>query len=319
MSVQRVAVIADHRVMPFELSLAGRVLGTAVDSRGRELYDIRVCTADGRPAATTGGFDVTPRYGPEAVADADLVVVPPAPHHPELTRDGAPSPLQEVLTTAREDARIATVCLGSYVPASLGWLDGRSATTHWVCVDHFAERFPDVDVDPQALYVDEGRLLTSAGATAGIDMLLHIVRSDHGSAVANDVARRCVVPSWRDGGQLQYIAHPVRELTESGLDATLAWALDRLAEPLGIDDLAGHARMSRRTFTRRFRAVTGTSPTAWLLDKRTDYAKLLLETTEQPIDDVAHAAGFGSASALRKHLRAHAGVSPSAYRKSFHG
>lgn len=312
-----VVVVVDHGVMPFEMSLPGRVFGTANDSAGAPLYDVQICTLDGRPVTAAGGFDVAPRHDASVVRTADVVVVAPSAHHAELTPDGPPPDLATVLDEAPPHARIASVCLASYVLAAAGHLDGRSATTHWIAAEQFARTFPAVHVRADALYVDEGRFPTSAGATSGIDMMLHMLRTEHGSAVANDVARRCVVPSWRDGGQLQYIAQPIPDVDADDLAATLEWARDRLGDPLTVDDLARHARMSRRTFTRRFRTATGTSPIAWLLAQRTEYAKLLLESTDRTVDDVAHRAGFGSASALRKHLRHRFGVSPTDHRRAF--
>ncbi|UQE73261.1 helix-turn-helix domain-containing protein [Gordonia sp. PP30] len=315
--VSRVVVLADDGVMPFEMSLAGRVFGTAADGDGNPLYDVKVCTSDGAPVTASGGFDVVPRHGPDTLRHADLVVVAPSAQHATLTPDGPPSPLAAALGAVPAHARIASICLASYVLAAAGHLDGRTATTHWAAADHFARTFPRVTVDPGALYVDEGRYLTAAGATSGIDLMLHLIRAEYGSAVANDVARRCVVPSWRDGGQLQYIAQPVPEFDGDDLAPTLEWARDHLGDPLTVDTLARHARVSRRTFTRRFREATGTSPMAWLLDQRTEYAKLLLETTAYPVDDVAHRAGFGTGSALRKQLRLKHGVSPSSYRRAY--
>lgn len=312
-----VVVLADQGVKSFELSLAGRVFGTAADEDGRPLYDVEVCTVDGAPITTSDGFDLVPRRDAGAIADADLVVVAPAAHHAELTPDSPRTPIAEALDMAPPHAQIASVCISSYVLAAAGCLDGRSATTHWIAATHFAQTFPQIRVDADALYVDEGRFLTSAGASSGIDMMLYLLRSHHGSAVANDVARRCVVPSWRDGGQLRYIAQTLPEFDADDLAPTLDWARERLAQPLTVDGLARHAGLSRRTFTRRFRDTTGTSPMAWLLDQRTEYAKLLLETTDRTVDDIAHRAGFGTGSAFRKQLHLKYDVSPTAYRRAF--
>ena len=203
------------------------------------------------------------------------------------------------------------------VLAAAGLLDGRRATTHWSHAEQFRALYPQVDLDEQALFVDEGDVLTSAGLAAGMDLCLHVVRNDHGSEVANHVARYCVVPPWRDGGQAQFIEQPVPEPAVDSTAPVRDWALQHLAEPLDIATLAGHARMSVRTFTRRFRAETGSSPGAWLATQRVRHAQRLLETTDLPIDEVAVRAGLGTSTSLRQHLRRVADVSPSAYRRTF--
>jgi transcriptional regulator GlxA family with amidase domain len=196
-------------------------------------------------------------------------------------------------------------------------LDGRPATTHWLWADLFREQHPDVLLDPQVLFVDDGDVLTSAGVAAGVDLCLHLVRRDHGAAVANRAARRCVVPPWRSGGQSQFIERHVPAVTETSTAAARAWALEHLAEPLDLAALAARARMSVRTFTRRFRDETGLSPARWLAEQRVDRARHLLETTDLPVDQVARHSGFGTAAALRAQMAAAVGVAPSAYRSTF--
>jgi transcriptional regulator GlxA family with amidase domain len=203
------------------------------------------------------------------------------------------------------------------VLAAAGLLDGRPATTHWRHADRFRSLFPRVRLNPDVLFVDDGDVLTSAGVTAGIDLCLHVVRRDHGSETANRVARRCVVPAWRDGGQSQFIERPLPAVNEATTGPTRAWALERLDDPLDLRTLAGHARMSVRTFTRRFRDETGMSPNRWLTRQRVERARHLLEATDLPIDRVARDAGFGTATAMRQHLHAVVGVPPSAYRRTF--
>lgn len=318
MSIQIVAVIADDHVLPFELSLASRVLSTARDQKGHGAYDVRICTVGGRAVSTTAGFTLAPAEGLSILGRADMVVIAPSMHHTGLRPGTLPAPIRQALSEVPRAARLVSVCMGSFVLASAGLLDGLTATTHWAWAEQLSQAFPAVRVDANSLFVAQDRIVTSAGAAAGIDMFLHIVREDHGSAIANDVARRCIVPAWRDGGQQQYIPQPVPAHDTDHIGATLDWATTMLAAPLGIDDLARHATMSRRTFTRKFREATGTSPGNWLLRQRLEQAKRLLETTDKTVDDIAHTCGFGSSSALRKHLRACTGVSPAAYRKAFH-
>jgi transcriptional regulator GlxA family with amidase domain len=203
------------------------------------------------------------------------------------------------------------------VLAAAGLLDDRPATTHWAYADDFRDRYPRVKLDPDVLFVDDGDVLTSAGVAAGLDLCLHVIRRDHGSEVANRAARRCVVPPWRDGGQSQFIERPMPALGDSTTAATRAWALDRLDRQLTLEQLAEHARMSVRTFTRKFRDETGQSPGRWLVLQRVEHARRLLETTDLPIERVAAQAGLGTAASLRQHLRATVGVAPGAYRRTF--
>jgi transcriptional regulator GlxA family with amidase domain len=215
-------------------------------------------------------------------------------------------------------ARLLTVCSGAYALAHAGLLDGLRATTHWMHADDLARQFPEVDVDPNVLYVDTGQIMTSAGTAAGIDLLLHVVRLDHGADVANAVARRMVVPPHRDGGQAQFVEAPVPE--DEGIDpmaVTLDWALTHLDRPLTVELLARKALTSPRTFARRFRAVTGTTPLQWLLRQRILHAQRLLETTDLPVEIVAQRCGFGSASVLRTHFKRLLDTSPGAYRRMF--
>jgi transcriptional regulator GlxA family with amidase domain len=209
-----------------------------------------------------------------------------------------------------------SICTGASVLAAAGLLDGRPAATHWAWAERIGGLYPQVAWDFDVLFMDDGNVLTSAGVGAGVDLCLHIVRSDHGAAVANRTARRCVVPPWRDGGQAQYIERPVPAANGAGTDSTRSWVLDRLAEPVTLEEMAGHARMSVRTFTRRFRDETGLSPRQWLLRQRVEHARILLESTDLAVDAVARRSGLGSATALRQHLHATIGVAPSAYRRT---
>ncbi|MGW0393109.1 GlxA family transcriptional regulator [Streptomyces sp. NPDC003042] len=316
--MHRIAVLALEGVPPFELGMPSRVFGNAYDDAGNRLYEVTVCTADGLPVASDAGFTIGVSAGPEALAVADTVVIPPT-HAMAGLALGAPLPpaLAAALAMIRPGTRLVSICTGSYVLAAAGLLDGRPATTHWIMALDFQRAFPRVKLDEDVLFVDDGDILTSAGVAAGVDLCLHLIRRDHGTAVANRAARLCVVPPWRDGGQAQYIDRPVPEPTVATTTATRAWALERLAEPIALAELAAHARMSLRTFTRRFRDEVGMTPVQWLTAQRIEIARHLLESSDLPVDLVAHRAGFGSASSLRQHLRTALGVSPIAYRRTF--
>ncbi|WP_189948789.1 GlxA family transcriptional regulator [Streptomyces roseolus] len=311
-AVHRVVVLALDGVYPFELGIPSRIFGALQDR-----YEVRTCSVDGGPVATNADFSVTVGYGPEILAAADTVVLPPF----ELSRISRELPpgAAEALATVRPGTRIVSICTGAFVLAAAGLLDGRPATTHWAVAGVFRSWYPTVELDPDVLFVDDGDVLTSAGAASGVDVCLHLVRRDHGAAVANHVARVCVVPPWRDGGQAQYIEHPVPPPSVNGTSATRQWAMENLHEPLTLAQLAGHARMSLRTFIRRFNEEVGTSPGRWLIQQRVSRAQHLLETTDLPVDDIAGRVGFATGTSLREHLHAAIGVSPMAYRRTFRG
>jgi transcriptional regulator GlxA family with amidase domain len=312
--MHRVAVLALDGVIPFELSIPSRIFGVATTADGTPLYEIVTCTVDGEPVVTQADYAVSVSRDASVLASADTVVLPSSP----VGVDGSlPDDVTAALATIRPGTRLVSICLGAFALAVTGVLDDRPATTHWMHAEHFQARFPRVRVNPDVLFVDDGDVLTSAGAAAGVDLCLHIVRRDHGSAVANVVARRCVVPPWRDGGQAQYVERAVRERAEATTAAARAWALTRLDHLLSLDDLAARAGMSRRTFTRRFRDEVGMSPGQWLTLQRVELARDLLETTDLSTEAVATRAGFGTAAALRHHLRAALGTSPMAYRRTF--
>jgi transcriptional regulator GlxA family with amidase domain len=307
---ERVVVLALDGVYPFELGIPSRILGAA-DGR----YEVLTCSVDGRPVRTNADFGVTVEHGPEALATAGTVVIAPvAPAH--LT-DEVPDDVLAALALIRPGTRIVSICTGAFVLAAAGLLDGRRATTHWQVADRFRRMFPLVDLDPDVLFVDDHPFLTSAGAASGVDICLHLVRKDHGSHLANTVARRCVVPPFRDGGQAQYIEQPVPEQGAASTAATRAWVLERLGEPLTLADLAGHARMSQRTFARRFHDEVGLSPGRWLIQQRVARAQHLLESSDLTVDQIAGRVGFATGASLRQHLNAAIGVSPQAYRRTF--
>jgi transcriptional regulator GlxA family with amidase domain len=311
-----VAVLALPSVVAFELGLPHKLIGGAVDDAGAPLYRVRVATLDGGPVRTSAGYAVLPEHDASILRTADTVVIPGVQRGAAVERGG----LEDDLAAALDglDARLMSICTGAFVLAAAGRLDGRPATTHWMHTTAFRRFFPAVRLDPDVLYVDDGDVLTSAGNAAGIDLCLHLVRRDHGQAVANRVARRTVVAPWREGGQSQFV-EPLPEFLGDATAATRAWALDRLADPLSLADLAAHAAMSVRTFTRRFRDETGVSPARWLTDRRVELARRLLESTELPVDRVAERAGFGTPTSLRQHLHAAIGVAPLTYRRTYRG
>lgn len=315
--MHRVVVLALDGVVPFELGIPSRIFGMAEDTAGEPLYEVLTCTVDGGPVRTEADFTISVDHGPELLATADTVVIP-ATYQLGSTRDGhLPPEMEKALGFVRPGARYVSICIASYVLAAAGLLDGLRATTHWRHTEHFQRTFPSVQVDPDVLFVDEGHVVTSAGVAAGLDLCLHLVRRDHGADVATRVAKRSVVPAWRDGGQAQFIERPVPVHASDSTAATRDWALQRLDEPLQLSRLARHANMSVRTFTRRFADEVGTTPTQWLITRRVDRARQLLETTDLSIDIIAADVGFGTATSLRQHMATQLGVPPSAYRKTF--
>ncbi|MFH8366145.1 GlxA family transcriptional regulator [Streptomyces sp. NPDC018031] len=314
----RVVVLALAGVIPFELGIPYRIFGKARAASGRPLYEVLTCGVEPGPVVTDADFTISVEHGPALLAEADTVVVP-ASHElgPAYEQGRLDEPLAGAFAHIRPGTRMMSICTGSYVLAAAGLLDGRPATTHWSSADHFQRLFPNVRVDPDVLFVDDGDVLTSAGVAAGVDLCLHLVRRDHGAGIANDVARRSVVPPHRDGGQAQYIHRPVPEPRMATTTAARAWALDRLDRPVSLRELAAQESMSVRTFTRRFREEVGTSPGQWLVQQRVARARHLLESTGLSVDQVARDAGFGSTASMRQHLQSAVGVSPTAYRRTF--
>jgi transcriptional regulator GlxA family with amidase domain len=309
-----VAVVALEGVVPFDLGTPTQIFGTARDEHGHRMYDVQVCSPGGRPVRTSAGYRVVPDHGLELTERAGTVVV--SGIHVEGSMFD-PQVAAALRAAHARGARIMSICTGAFVLAAAGLLDDRPATTHWWWSERFRELFPQVKLDHDVLFVDDGDVLTSAGVGAGIDLCLHVVRTDFGSEVANRAARRSVVPPFREGGQAQYIERPVSRPADASLASTRGWAVERLDAPLSLPDLAGHARMSVRTFTRRFREETGVSPARWLLQQRVDHARALLETTDLPVEVVARRSGLGTAAGLRQHLQSAIGVAPSVYRRTF--
>lgn len=311
----RVAVFAFEGVSLFHLSVPGIVFGVEPAPSGLPPYEVRYCTPTPGRVRSDQGVEIVVPDGLEVMANADIVVVP-AWSHPEHI---APVALTNALQQANaRGAQVVGLCLGAFVLGDAGLLDGRRATTHWACRELFARRFPKADFHPDVLYVDDGNVITSAGTVAAIDCCLNLVRQRHGADVANRVARLLVTPPHRQGGQAQYIEQPVPILpSESRLPGVLDWAREHLSEPLTLDTLADTARMSRRTFTRRFREATGTTMVKWLALERIARAQQLLETTDLPIERVAAEVGFGTALSLRQYFSGQVGTSPSLYRRAF--
>ncbi|WP_330288830.1 GlxA family transcriptional regulator [Streptomyces sp. NBC_00576] len=304
--MHRVTSVIVPPVLSFDVSIPLMVFNSVPD------YDVRICAARPGPMPTVGGPDIVVLDGLDAAEGADTVIA--------VGSGGEQAPT-EVLDALRKaaatGARIASLCTGAFVLAQTGLLDGLRATTHWGLADDLATRFPSIDVQPDLLFVEDGGIFTSAGAAAAIDLCLHLVRIDYGAAVANTAARLAVVPPVRPGGQSQFIQTPLPPERGTSLAPTRVWALEHLDRPLTLTDLAGHARTSVRTLTRRFHAETGLSPLQWLLHRRIDRAKELLETTELPMNQVAQNSGLGSADSLRKHMVGRVGLTPTAYRASF--
>ncbi|MYW46466.1 helix-turn-helix domain-containing protein [Streptomyces sp. SID486] len=315
----RVAVLALDGLLPFELGIPHRIFGRPRDASGRHLYEVVTCSA--RPPGrveTDADFAVHTTHGPEVLATADTVIVPASFESGPLYDEGRlTDELAAALALVRPGTRLASICTGVYVLAAAGRLDGRRATTHWADAERFQRMFPRVRVDADVLFIDDGDVLTSAGVAAGIDLCLHMVRRDFGTAAANDVARRTVVPPHRDGGQAQYIHRPVPDPQLATTTTARAWALGRLHEPVQLRDMAAQESMSVRTFTRRFREETGISPGQWLTQQRIERARQLLESTGLSMDQVARDAGFGTAQSMRRHLQTALGVTPTAYRRTF--
>ncbi|WP_441247787.1 helix-turn-helix domain-containing protein [Kitasatospora sp. McL0602] len=306
-----VALAVTDGMLHFELSVAYEIFAAAPAAVAGPWYDVTVCGAD---AVQVGRFRLEPDHGLDQLRHADTVIVPGWAD----VDQAPPAELVDAVRAAHDaGARVASLCTGAFVLAAAGLLDGRRATTHWAHTEALASRFPHIEVDPDVLYVDNGTVLTSAGKAAALDLCLHLVRLDHGSAVANTVARRLVVPPHRDGGQAQYVTTPVPAPDNHPLAYLLPWAIERLDHPLTVEDLARQARMSSRNLGRHFRSVTGTTPLQWLLTQRIRHAQELLETTDDSIDAIATATGMGTAATLRRHFNRTVAVPPDTYRRTF--
>ncbi|WP_018352123.1 GlxA family transcriptional regulator [Longispora albida] len=313
--LRTIAVILLDGLAPFEFGVVCEVFGIDRTDDGVPRFEFRVCgEVAGQPIQSPVGMQVITQYGLEGLAGADLVAVPA-----HTIREGYPPAVLEALREAAANgATLMSVCNGAYILGAAGLLDGRPCTTHWRYAEDFARRFPLAIVDPDVLFVDDGSIVTSAGTAAGIDACLYLVRRELGAATANAIARRMVTAPQREGGQRQFIAQPVPEVSGGGrLQPVLTWMLDRLGEEHSVASLARQARMSERTFARRFAAETGTTPHRWLNQQRVLHARQLLEDTQLSVEEVAQSCGFGSSALLRHHFHRVTGVAPQDYRRSF--
>ena len=312
--VRSVAAVALDGVAPFELGIVCEVFGTDRSADGLPAYRFELCSVDGRPVRTSSGFHLTPTADLGPLATADLIAVPAHPMDRSI-----PDSLGDALAGAvARGAGVVSLCSGAFALAEAGLLNGRACTTHWRYVDELARRFPLAKVELNSLYVEDGPVLTSAGTAAGIDACLHLVRRMHGSAIATKLARRMVVPPQRTGGQAQYVENPVPRTPQAPtLQPLLTWLATHLDQPAPVEDLAARVHMAPRTFARRFRAETGTTPHEWLTGQRVLAARALLEETDLGVDAVAVRSGFGDAAALRNHFARRVGATPHAYRSMF--
>ncbi|MER5689422.1 helix-turn-helix domain-containing protein [Streptomyces sp. NPDC002205] len=306
-----VALAVTDGMLHLELAMAYEVFGSAPAGVAGPWYSVVVC---GPGPVRAGRFLLEPDHGLDQLPHADTVIVPGWADVDEAP----PADLVDAVRAARDaGARVVSLCTGAFVLAAAGLLDGLRATTHWGHTQALAARYPQVKVDPDVLYVDNGSVLTSAGKAAAMDLCLHLVRLDHGSSIANTLARRLVVPPHRDGGQAQFVTTPVPAPDNHPLAELLPWVLERLDQPLTVEDLACKARMSSRNLGRHFRAVTGTTPLQWLLTQRIRHAQELLETTDDTVETIATATGMGTATTLRRHFNRTVGVPPGTYRRTF--
>ncbi|TJZ59155.1 helix-turn-helix domain-containing protein [Streptomyces piniterrae] len=307
-AAHNLAVLVLDGVVTFDLGVPLLVFGAMPDD-----YRTALCTSEPGTVASLDGFSLSVSHGLDTLVRADTVVVPGY----DLDRRVPAATLQALRQAHANGARMVSICSGAFALAEAGLLDGLSATTHWHAADRLARDHPAVTVDPDVLYIDHGQVLTSAGASAGLDLCLHLIRRDHGAAAANAVARIAVAAPHRTGGQSQYIKRSIPQTSGQSLARTREWALHHLGEPLPIRRLAQHAALSERTFARRFVEEAGVSPVQWLLTARIDLAKQLLESGDHSIDEVARRVGLGTAANLRARFHKATGTSPSVYRRAF--
>jgi transcriptional regulator GlxA family with amidase domain len=318
--LRNVAAVVLDGVEPFELGVVCEVFGTDRSDDGLPVYDFAVVAGEPGPLRTPQGFTLSAPYGLDRLAEADLIAVP-AVNGPRVTDPSQlPAPLlAELRRGVDRGARVLSVCNGAFILGAAGLLDDRRCTTHWNEADKLARLFPAAKIDPDVLYVDDDPVFTSAGTAAGIDACLYLIRKEHGSKVANAIARRMVVPPHRDGGQAQFVDRPVAGCEADTLRDVMSWLARHLELPVTVDDLARRAAMSPRTFARRFVRETGTTPQRWLTSQRILLAQELLEETDATIEAVAARSGFGNATALRHHFRIWRSTTPQAYRRHFRG
>jgi len=315
--LKNVVLIALPGVAPFEFGVICEVFGIDRSDSGGPEFDFTIATAEPGPVRTSLGYDMVITQDLSVAADADLIAVPA--HHIRGFGDEATDErvLQVVRDAQARGAWVLSVCSGAFVLAEAGILDGRKATTHWMHVDRLRRRHPEIEVDADVLFVQDGKVVTSAGTAAGIDAALHIVRTELGAAATNVIARRMVVPPQRDGGQSQYIESPIPECRTDSLATVTEWMLEHLDEDLTVDQLARRALMSPRTFARKFRAESGTTPAAWLNRQRILRAQQLLEQSDEGLEQIAQLTGFGTAAVMRHHFLKVLQTTPTNYRRAF--
>ncbi len=310
--LHKVVVLAIPGTAPFEFGVICEVFGVDRTDSGGPTFDFHVVTADPGPVMMSLGFSLNITEDLSAAADADLIAVPA--HHTGRVDERY---LDVIRAAEARGAWVLSVCSGAFVLAQAGILDGRRSTTHWMYADALAERYPGTSVDPDVLFVEDRKVVTSAGTAAGIDAALHIVRTELGAGATNIIARRMVVPPQRDGGQSQYIESPVPECKSDSFALVTDWMLENLEQDLTVDVLARRALMSSRTFARKFRAETGTTPAAWLNRQRILRSQQLLEETDEGLEQIAQLAGFGTASVMRHHFLKVLQTTPTNYRRTF--
>ena len=311
---RQVVALAYDGLCMFEFAVAAELFGLDRPELNVDWYDFQVAAVDPGPLRSLGGIEVTTNGRLDLLASAHTIIIPGWRNRHEPP----PEKLLDALRSAHErGARLVSICSGVFLLAATGLLDGKTATTHWNYVADLKQMYPAIDVRADVLYVDNGSVLTSAGSAAGIDLGLHLIRADYGPEIANEVARRMVVPPHRDGGQAQYIPQPVAYEDDMSVSQTLDWALEKLATPITAKSLSVHAQMSERTFSRRFADATGTTPHRWLTLNRVRLARDLLEVTDQSIERVADQSGLGTAANLRHHFRRELQTTPTDYRRTF--
>jgi transcriptional regulator GlxA family with amidase domain len=315
--LKNVAAVLLDGVHPFELGVVCEVFGIDRSEEGLPVYDFAVVSAEGPTLATHCGFTVSTPYGLERLEEADLIAVPAGTAYAE--REYPEELLAALRRAVGRGARVLSVCSGVFLLAAAGLLEDRRCAVHWHHAGQLARRYPRIAVEQDVLYVDEDPVFTSAGTAAGIDACLHIVRKEQGTEVANKIARRMVVPPHRDGGQAQYIERPLPKGSCDTVGEVLVWMEEHLDAEVTVEQLAGRAHMSPRTFARRFQQETGTTPYRWILRQRVLRAQELLEGTDETVDAIAWRTGFGTAAALRHQFVRALGTTPNAYRRTFRG
>ncbi|WP_212761183.1 helix-turn-helix domain-containing protein [Nocardia uniformis] len=310
-----VSVLAYDGMTAFETGIVTEVFGLVWPDIDADWYELTICTEDRQPVRMIGGATLSSPHGLDDLAAADTVIVPSVA---DPAAESSPELVAALRLAHQRGSRVVSICSGAFALAAAGLLDGRRATTHWRYADQLRRRYPAIEVDPRPLFVDDGAVLTSAGCAAGLDLCLHIVRTDFGAAIANAVARRLVVQPHREGGQAQYIEAPVvADADDDRVASSMTWARRHLAEPITVDLLASKAHMSTRTYLRHFNRCAGTSPIRWLIGQRIQASLALLETTDMPVERIAATVGFDTPVTFRHHFHAAMHTSPSAYRRTF--